>query len=251
MSDAPPSDATAPAAGAQTPAAGPATPPETPVEAVLARRRSVRAFLPDPLPRADLERILRAARSAPSGANLQPGRFHVLTGAALDGLAAALVAAAESGRPPVAQYSYFPQPMPADLKDRQRAAGHALYAALGIARRDLAGRQAQFLRNYAFFSAPVGIVVTIRPDMGKGCFMDLGMSLMALMMAAEAMGHASCGIGALANHADVAHAHLGLGEDEMVVCGLALGRPDPDAPVNAVRTGRDALAQFATFRGFS
>ena len=95
------------------------------------------------------------------------------------------------------------------------------------------------------------VVVSIRRDMGKGCFMDLGMSIMAFMLAAEGMGYASCGIGALANHADVAQAHLDLPEDELIVCGMALGRAETDAPVNAVRTLRDAPEDFATFRGFT
>lgn len=223
----------------------------TPVESTLFARRSVRAFVPDPVPRADIERLLRATRSAPSGANLQPGRFHVLTGAPLAALSAELVAASESGRPMVSEYSYFPQPMPADLKAKQRAAGYALYAILGIGRRDVDARRNQFNANYRFFDAPVGVVVSIRRDMGKGCFMDLGMSIMAFMLAAEGMGYASCGIGALANHADVAQAHLDLPEDELIVCGLALGRAETDAPVNAVRTLRDAPEDFATFRGFT
>ena len=109
------------------------------------------------------------------------------------------------------------------LKNRQRAAGFALYDALGIARRDVAARRANFDRNYRFFDAPVGIVVTIDRDMGKGCFMDLGLSLMALFLAAEAEGLGSSGIGALANYASVVHGHLGLPADEMVVCGVALG----------------------------
>ncbi|WP_146588709.1 nitroreductase [Puniceibacterium confluentis] len=222
----------------------------TPTEALLAGRRSVRGFLPEAVPLQDLERILRAARSAPSGANLQPGRFHVLTGTPLADLGRALTRADRDGRPPVAEYSYFPQPMPAELKERQRVAGFALYAALGIGRRDLAARKAQFSANYSFFSAPVGIVVTIHPDMGKGCFMDLGMALMALMVAAEALGYATCGIGALANHADVAHDHLALGDDEMVVCGIALGRADPDAAINTVTTERAPLASYASFTGF-
>lgn len=223
----------------------------TAAEELLFARRSARAFLKDPVPRADLERILRAARSAPSGANLQPGRFHALTGVPLTDLSAALHGAIDAGRPQVAEYSYFPQPMPPELKAKQRAAGFALYAALGVARRDIDGRRAQFTRNYGFFDAPVGIVVTIHPEMGKGCFMDLGMALMALMVAAQGMGYATCGIGALANYADVAHDQLGLGADEMVVCGMALGRADPEAPANTVETARDPLEDFTTLRGFS
>lgn len=218
--------------------------------ALLARRRSVRAFTDRPVPRDAVAAILASARQAPSGANLQPGRFHALTGAPLADLSGALLAAIAEGRPMVSEYSYFPQPMPAELKARQRAAGFALYAALGIEKRDLPGRRVQFERNYRFFDAPVGIVVTIRRDMGSGCFMDLGMALMALMLAAEEQGLASCGIGALANYGDLVHDVLGLPEEEMVVCGMALGEADVTAPVNGFRTERDAEEVYASFRGF-
>ncbi|MBV7407794.1 nitroreductase [Maritimibacter sp. DP1N21-5] len=223
---------------------------ERPVSSALTKRRSIRAFRPDPVDRDIVARLLTAARTAPSGANLQPGRFIALAGAALSDFTERLCAEIEAGRPPVSEYSYFPQPMPPALKERQRAAGYALYESLGVARRDVAGRKAQFLLNYRFFSAPVGIVITIRRDMGKGCFMDLGMSLMALMMAAEDEGLATCGIGALANYGDLAGALLNIPGEELVVCGVALGYPDPDAPVNRVRTARDDLDVFAEFRGF-
>jgi len=223
---------------------------ETKAEQLLWQRRSVRAYHNMPVPRDAVARILRAARRAPSGANLQPGQFHVLTGAPFEGLKGALALAVAEKRPMVSQYSYFPQPMPADLKARQRAAGYALYHALGIERRDIAGRKAQFDKNYRFFDAPVGIVVTIQKDMGKGCFMDLGMSLMALFLAAEDLGYGTSGIGALANYADVVHQTLDLSEDELVVCGIALGRTDENAKVNTVRTERDELDIFASFRGF-
>ncbi|WP_138470206.1 nitroreductase [Poseidonocella sp. HB161398] len=217
--------------------------------ALLERRRSCRAFLERPVPRADLERILTAARQAPSGANLQPGRFHVLAGAPLAGFCDAMAAAAEGPAEPP-EYGYFPQPLPPELKARQRAAGYALYAALGIDRRDLAGRRAQFAANYRFFGAPVAIVVTIRRDMGAGCYMDLGMALMALMLAAEAAGYGTCGIGALAQYGRAAHRALALPEEELVVCGIALGHPDPEAPVNRVRTERAPLGGYASFRGW-
>ena len=217
---------------------------------VLARRRSIRAFLPDAVPAADVAAILTDARRAPSGANLQPGSFVALTGAPLAALTQALAEGIAAGRPTVSEYGWFPDPMPAILKDRQRAAGYALYRALGIDRRDLHGRRAQFARNYAFFDAPVGIVVTIDRAMGQGGWMDLGMALMALFVSAEARGYATTGIGALAKYADLVQATLDLPEDQLVVCGIALGRPDPDAPANAVRTDRAALDDFAQLRGF-
>ncbi|MBN9887280.1 nitroreductase [Salipiger abyssi] len=220
------------------------------LDAVLRARRSVRAFRPDPVPREEVAELLDLARTAPSGANLQPGRFHVLAGEPLAALADALERAATSGRPPVSEYSYFPAPMPAEYKARQRAAGYALYSALGIARRDVAARRAQFARNYRFFDAPVGLVVTIDRRMGAGCFMDLGMVMQSFFLAAEGRGLGACGIGAIAEVADIAHAHLELPEEEMVVCGIALGHPDPSHPVNGVQTERLKHKAFASFRGF-
>lgn len=213
-------------------------------------RRSVRAYLDRPVPKDAVTRILTQARMAPSGANLQPGFFHVLTGAPLRELSAVMVDAEAEGRPIVSEYSYFPQPMPPYLKDRQRGAGFALYAALGIEKRDLAGRRGQFARNYRFFDAPVGIVVTIQRDMGAGCFMDLGMALQTFLLAAQGEGLATCGIGAIANYGDLVHAHLGLPEDQLVVAGIALGFEDTSHPVNQFRTERAALDEYATFYGF-
>ncbi|MDF3415870.1 nitroreductase [Sulfitobacter sp. M57] len=217
---------------------------------VLARRRSVRAFTNQRVEQAALQRICRAARRAPSGANLQPGIFHVLTGAALQGLIDRLQAAQENAEPISEEYSYFPDRMTAELKDRQRRAGYALYQALGITRRDIAGRRAQFARNYAFFGAPVGVVVTIDPTMGKGSFMDLGMAIMAFLLAAEDEGLGASGIGALANYGPQVHQHLELPENEMVVCGIAVGFPDRQAKVNQFRTERCDLPDFTRFHGF-
>lgn len=217
---------------------------------LLNARRSVRAFTDEPVPKSALEHMLRAARRAPSGANLQPGGFHVLAGPALKNLTHAMQQAQETGMADAREYSYFPTPMPAKLKARQRAAGYRLYQALGIGRRDLAGRRMQFARNYAFFGAPVGIIVTIDRNMGKGCFMDLGMSLMALLLSAEDQGFGATGIGAIANYGPVVHTQLGLPDEEMVVCGIAIGMTDTKAPENQFRTDRAELAEFSSFRGF-
>lgn len=222
----------------------------SPLEKLLNQRHSVRAFTDAPVPKETIERILVNARRAPSGANLQPGHFHVLTGEPLASLSANFAAAIADNVPAVHEYSYFPQPMPPDRKARQRAAGFALYEALGIEKRDLEGRRRQFELNYRFFGAPVGIVVTIDRDMGAGCYMDLGMSLMTLFLAAEEMGLAATGIGALANYGQGVRDTLGLGQDQVVVCGIAIGHEDKTHPVNQFRTERDALDIYTTFRGF-
>ncbi len=215
------------------------------------RRRSVRRYLDRPVSRSTIERVLTKARRAPSGANLQPGFVHVLTSEPLQQLKAQLDAAVERQDSQPEEYDYFPVPMPAHLKARQREVGYALYSSLGIARRDLAQRRAQFRRNFQFFDAPVGLVITIERGMGAGCFMDLGMFVQSIFLAAAEEGIDSCGIGALASYPDVIRNALELSDDEMVVCGIALGYADTSAPENNFATPRLPLTDYSRFRGFS
>ncbi|GAD21950.1 nitroreductase [Acidovorax sp. MR-S7] len=212
---------------------------------LLARERhSVRAFLPRAVPAELLEHLLAVARRAPSGANLQPGRFWAVEGAARERLCSALAQARRDGVPEQEDYGYFPRPMPLALRKRQVAAAQALYGAIGVARGDEAGRAAQFERNFRFFDAPVALVVTIDRDFGAGGFMDLGMCLHALMLAAQGHGLAGCAIGALASYPAVVRSALGLAESEVVVCGMALGWEDTQAPVNSTRTAREPLERY-------
>ena len=177
---------------------------------MISERRSVRAYLPTPVADALLHEVLVQARLAPSGANLQPGAFVQVRGAVREALSADLVAAWQHGRTEPEDYSYFPQPLPHSLRRRQVAAAQAMYGALGVARDDRAGRDAQFARNFRFFDAPVALIVTIAHDMGSGCYMDLGMTLYGLMLAAQAKGLSTCAIGALASYPNLIRSHLGL-----------------------------------------
>jgi nitroreductase len=212
--------------------------------AMVRSRRSVRGFLPTPVPQALLEQLLETARQAPSGANLQPGRFWALQGAARERMSAALCAAVRAGAPEREEYDYFPQPMPMQLRKRQVASAQALYRSLGIARGDAPARQQQFERNYRFFDAPVALLVTIDRAFGHGGFMDLGLCLQGLLLAAHAEGLGACAIGALASYPQIVRRELGLPDSEIVVCGVALGWPDPHAPVNQTQTEREPLAQY-------
>jgi nitroreductase len=130
------------------------------------------------------------------------------------------------------------------LRRRQVAAAQALYGTLGVARDDRAGRDAQFERNFRFFDAPVALIVTMPHDMGSGCYMDLGMTLYGLMLAAQAQGLATCAIGAMASYPNLIRQHLALDTSSHIVCGMALGYADPDAPVNQTQTTRCALDDY-------
>lgn len=219
-------------------------------ERLAHERRSVRGFLKDTVPLPIIQRILTTARTAPSGANLQPGKFVALTGAPLGLFSDRLCQAIDDGLEATEQYSYFPDPMPRYLKQRQVKTGAALYDTLGIDRKDMAARHQQFLLNYRFFHAPVGIVATIDRRMGKGCFMDFGMALNSLFLATRSHGLACCGIGALAHYGPYVSKLLALDETEMVVCGVALGYQDDTATVNKLHTDRLPLDQYARFEGW-
>jgi nitroreductase len=216
----------------------------------LQSRRSTRRFLEKPVEKATLERILVSARRAPSGANLQPGFVHLLTGDPLASLSERLCVAFEQSDARPEEYDYFPQPMPAYLKARQREVGYALYNSLGIARRDIPGRLAQHRRNFQFFDAPVGLVITIERAMGKGCYMDLGLFIQSIFLAARAEGVDSCGIGALASYHHIIRDQLAIPDNEVIVCGMALGYGDPSAPENQFETPRAPLEEYARFLGF-
>ena len=211
---------------------------------VVQARRSIRGFLPRPVAPGLLETIVTSARRAPSGANLQPGTFLQITGAVRERLSTRLLQAFRSGLAEAEDYSYFPDPMPTLLRRRQVAAARALYDAVGIERDDRSGRDQQFERNFCFFDAPVAIVVTIARDLGAGCYMDLGMALYGLMLAAQSHGLASCGIGALASYPALIRRELGLKDNEAIVCGVALGYADPNAAVNQTATTRAGLDSF-------
>jgi nitroreductase len=207
-------------------------------------RRSARAFLSDPISDEVLHRLLQSARQAPSGANLQPGSFVQVRGLARERMSAELVASFRAGTQEVEDYAYFPKPMPSLLRRRQVAAARALYGALGFAREDRNARDGQFERNFRFFDAPVALVVTIDRDFGSGGYMDLGMAIYGLMLAAQAQGLATCAIGAMASYPSLIRRCLGLEDRETIVCGLALGYADAGAAVNATVTSRCALDEY-------
>lgn len=185
-----------------------------------------------------------AARRAPSGANLQPGAFLSIQGEARQRLSRALTDAWRNGQHETEDFAYFPQPLPMALRRRQAAAAQALYGALGIAREDRSGRDAQFARNFQFFDAPVALLVTIHRDFGSGGYMDLGMAIYGLMLAAQSHGLATCAIGAIATYPELVRRSLQLDTHCAIVCGLALGYADATAPVNQTLTTRCELDDF-------
>jgi nitroreductase len=220
------------------------------VDAAITSRRSVRAFLPTAVPRRVIEGILQVASRAPSGTNTQPWQVHVLTGAAKLALSKDIIAAYDD---PAAramhteEYAYYPTQWKSPFIDRRRKVGWDLYSLLGIGKTDKERMHAQHARNYAFFDAPVGLMFTIDRDMQQGSWLDYGMFLQSVMVAARARGLDTCPQAAFMQFHRIIAKHLALPESQMLVCGMSLGYADPDAVANTLRTEREPLNGFVRF----
>ncbi len=232
-----------------SPEQGPADIASSVAEA-LETRRSVRAFTAEPVPMATIERILALAARAPSGTNLQPWHVDVLTDAALARFVATMLAHFDDPDiEPVWEYAYYPPAFREPYISRRRKVGWDLYGLLGIEKGDKARMTAQHRRNYQFFDAPVGMIVTIDADLTLGSWIDTGMFIQSVLLAARGEGLHGCAQAAFAHYGVQVREALGLGEDRRVVCGIALGHEDRAQPENALRTEREPLANFVRFHG--
>ena len=232
----------------------PITPETTAVvDAAITSRRSLRAFLPTPVPRQTIEEILTVAARAPSGVNTQPWKVTVLTGAAKAGLSKQILAAhdanaaAGSTGADVGEYDYYPTEWVSPYLERRRKVGWDLYGLLGIAKTDKARMHVQHGRNYRFFDAPVGLIFTIDRVLRQGSWLDYGMFLQNIMVTARARGLDTCPQAAFIGFHQVIAEYLALPPGEMVVCGMSLGHADPSAPENQLVTERAPVASFTRF----
>ncbi len=220
------------------------------VDAAITSRRSLRAFLPTPVPRETIEQILAVASRAPSGTNTQPWKVYVLTGAAKAALSQAILAAYDDPAQRathVEEYAYYPTEWVPPYIDRRRKVGWDLYGLLGIAKTDRERMHAQHGRNYAFFDAPVGLIFTIDRIMRQGSWLDYGMFLQNVMVAARARGLDTCPQAAFTQYHRIVTAQVGAPATEQLVCGMSLGYADPDAVENRLVTERAPVASFARF----
>jgi nitroreductase len=217
------------------------------VEEAITGRRSIRAFLSKPVPRQLIERVLAIAGRAPSGSNVQPWRVWVLEGAVRDEIVREAVARYDQGDTGKREYNYYPVKWREPYLARRRACGWGLYGTLGIGRDDKQRMHAQHARNYAFFDAPVGLIFSIDRDLEKGSWLDYGMFLQAIMVAARQFGLETCPQAAWLVFYELLQRRLGIPSEQIVVCGMALGYPDPGEKINTFMPQRAPVAEFVTF----
>lgn len=229
---------------------------------LLAARRSVRDFRPDPIPDAVLQAVLSDANQAPSWSNTQPYRIAIATGAVRDTLEQALTQRFDMGIQAqkrgllgklqllLTQRHVLPDgdlkvnfEYPADLQAARRATGHGLYDLLGIARKDTAARERQMRRNFEFFGAPCAIFVFAHRGLHEFSVLDAGIYLQSLMLSAHAHGLGTCAQGALATWAGPLRAAFAVPQAYRLVCGLSIGYPS-DHAVNGYQPGRGEVREF-------
>jgi len=220
------------------------------VDGVIRGRRSVRAFLPTAVPKETVLEILDVAARAPSGTNTQPWKVTVVTGSKKEALSRELIETALDPARDAEQtqeYSYYPEKWVHPYIDRRRKVGYDLYGLLGIPKGDKERMNRQFARNYAFFDAPVGLFFTMDRILGQGSWLDYGMYLQNVMIAARARGLDTCPQAAFAKYHRIVARHLEIPETEILLCGMALGYEDASKIENTLRTERDPAAAFTRF----
>ena len=223
------------------------------VDEAIVSRHSIRAYLDKSVPQSLIEEILKVSARAPSGTNTQPWKVYVLTGAeqkALSQKVLSVVRNPELNAQAKEAYNYYPDKWVSPYVDRRRKVGWDLYGLLGIGKADKEKMMIQAARNFEFFNAPVGLMFSIDRIMGQGSWLDYGMFLQNIMVAARGRGLDSCPQAAWNHYHTTIAQHLGFGEEEVFVCGMSLGYADPTAIENSLITEREPLANFVSFRGF-
>ena len=214
------------------------------VEQAINERRSIRMFLPDkPVPRELVDRALELAIRAPSNSNVQPWHLRLVSGAARDRLVAALLDEASS-KPPV-----VPE-LPDLFPHLRRELGAKVYGSMGITRDDADGRRIAVLRNWEFFRSPLAGIVCMHRDLHYVDSLGVGIFLQTFLLALTARGLGTCVQVSIAGYPEIVREQLSITDEYAILCGLAIGYPDPTFPANNLRTDRNPIEHNVVFHDF-
>jgi nitroreductase len=220
------------------------------VDENMKARRSIRAFLPKAVSKEQILELLDVAGRAPSGTNTQPWQVYVVTGAKKQAITDDILAALanpELLKEHTEEYSYYPSKWVDPYISRRRKVGFDLYGLLGIGKEDKDKMQAQGARNFQFFDAPVGIFFTIDRVMQQGSWLDYGMFIQNVMLAAKARGLDTCPQAAFTQFHKIIAKHLALKPEQQLVCGMSLGYADTSKIENTLVTEREPAQNFTQF----
>jgi nitroreductase len=211
------------------------------LEQTIRERHSTRLFLPNkPVPRELAEEALALAVHAPSNSNIQPWHVVFASGPPRDRLVKALLEEAQRRPPNI-------PPLPESFKHFRSELGAQVYGAMGITREDKAGHTAAVLRNWEFFRAPLGAIVCMHKDLGPADALSVGMFLQTLLLALTARGLGTCCEVSIAGYPEIVRAQLAIPAELSILCGVAIGYPDPDFAANKLHVAREPIGKNVVF----
>jgi nitroreductase len=213
-------------------------------------RRSYRAFLEKPVTLEQIHQILDVARFAPSGKNTQPWHVVAVTGDIITQIGDAIVTTREANIPENPDYQYYPTTWIEPYDTRRKICGYALYSAVNIDRHDMASRKIQWYKNYYFFGAPVGLLFFLDNILEKGSWVDMGIFVENVMLAARGLGLETCPQASFAEYPDIVRQIVDVPKEKSLMCGMSLGYADYQHPINNYRTERAPVEKFTKFVGF-
>ena len=216
-------------------------------EAIRARK-SIRAFLPKPVPRQVLEEIMELAARSPSWGNTQPWEVAIMAGDVMEQVKEALLQEAKSAAVPNPDIPY--PTFGESHRSRSRELGIKLYQLLGISREDKQRRQEWGFQVYKFFNAPNGFVFYLDEELGPWSLLDLGLFCQSVMLSALAYDLGCCALAAVAGYPRVFREILSIPDNKKIVCGMAIGYPDWQHPATKLESPREPLSSFTQWHGF-
>ncbi|EJF88616.1 nitroreductase [Bartonella tamiae] len=217
---------------------------------VISQRKSIRAFLLKDVTQETIKKIFEQASRAPSGANIQPWNVIILQGQALKAITTKLHTLSLTGVKPMREYHYYPQKWREPYISRRRKVGWDLYNSLGIQKTDREKIKYQQAKNFLFFGAPIGIIFTMDRDMEIGSWLDLGMFIQTVALAAKGFGLDTCIQAAFSEYHEHISVDLKIPSHRQIICGMALGYAKQNAPENNFSTERVTIEEFVEFIDF-
>lgn len=216
--------------------------------ALMRDRRSVRAFLPTPVKKESVEQILDIARYAASGSNMQPWQVHVLFQETITELYTKIAQDVSANSFKASgDYQYYPTVLDPPFRQRVKQSGEDLYASLKIGPRDTADKREQKLRNFKFYGAPVGLIVTMNRRLAQGSWIDIGIFLNALSLAVSESGMSCCLQASFSSYGDIVRNTLKIDQENLIICGISLGYEDKSNPINSLPKRRMTIDEFVEF----
>jgi nitroreductase len=217
------------------------------ISQAILQRKSIRAFLDQEIDIEVIKKIINIAKYSPSGTNTQPWVVHVVSGDTKKILDNKLTKAFWDNIPRNPDYSYYPDEFPVNFQKRRIECGAMLYNAINVNKEDKTRRLEQWAKNYSSFGAPVTVYIFTEKNINSGSFMDCGMFMQSIMLAALDFGLTTCAQAALAEYPDIVRDVLNIRNDKILLGGIAIGYIDDKALINQYRTTREELDSFAYF----